>query len=330
MLAIGAEIAQLEVAEGDGATWGATGDEAHQQRVRRGADRSAAHPSPPTTAGDRAAPRSRVLIPPRTRKYLLDHHLLDQVDQIPVAGPKMTIDDVDAYLRSHGSRDVPSDQYAVEPLASQQRALNYRLARSLAACIPVTVVTEIDWSAIESARQQHRSTGGPTAFAMACWAVVQAMKAHERFRSGLTADGSSLKVFHHVNLGIAVALPDDLLVTAVIHGADQLSAEQFFAAFAERVQAARQGRDQADESTTLTVSNIGQAGMRIGIPVIVAPAMATLAIGEVYQRPLPTPEGFAFRPTVSATLCFDHRVANGMGAARFMNDFRQLVETFSG
>ena len=57
---------------------------------------------------------------------------------------------------------------------------------------------------------------------MACWCVVQALKKHDKFRSVLSADGKSLKVFHHVNLGIAVALPGDEMVTAVIRDADQL------------------------------------------------------------------------------------------------------------
>ena len=87
--------------------------------------------------------------------------------------------------------------------------------------------------------------------------------------------------------------------------------------------------DQADESTTVTVSNIGKAGMRIGIPAIVAPAVATLAIGEAFPHPVPDGDSFKFKTMVTATLSFDHRIANGVGAANFMNDVKSKIEAFS-
>ena len=68
--------------------------------------------------------------------------------------------------------------------------------------------------------------------------------------------------------------------------------------------------------------------MRIGIPAIVAPAVATLAIGESFQLPIPDGESFRFRPSVTATLSFDHRIANGVGAANFMNDVKNEIESF--
>jgi pyruvate/2-oxoglutarate dehydrogenase complex dihydrolipoamide acyltransferase (E2) component len=107
-----------------------------------------------------------------------------------------------------------------------------------------------------------------------------------------------------------------------------MSSDQFFAALAQQIDVARDGKDQADESTTVTVSNIGKAGMKIGIPAIVAPAVATLAIGQTYPLPVPDGAGFKFRPTVMATLSFDHRIANGVGAANFLNEVKQAIEGF--
>jgi pyruvate/2-oxoglutarate dehydrogenase complex dihydrolipoamide acyltransferase (E2) component len=158
--------------------------------------------------------------------------------------------------------------------------------------------------------------------------VVLALKDHPKFRSTLNADGKSIKVFNDINLGVAVALPGDEMVTAVVRGADQLTAVDFFAAFAARIKLAREGNDQADELTTISVSNIGSAGMRVGIPAIVAPAVATLAIGEAFAHPIPQGNSFTFKTMVTATLCFDHRIVNGIGAAKFMNDVRSKVESF--
>jgi len=325
VLEIGAEIGKMEVAEG-----------VKEMPVGHGPAETTPNPAP--TAGEpsvatatqpKPVRSSRVMIPPKTRKYLKELKLLDAVDQIPCAGSKLMPEDVDAFVAAGGVEEVvSSDLYKVEPLPKSQVVLNYRLGRGAKACIPVTVMTDIDWTSVAQAREKARSTGGPTGFAMACWAVVETLKNHPKFRSAINTDGNSLKVFHHVNLGIAVALPGDEMVTAVVRDADKLSPDDFFAAFAEQIKSARDTGDQADESTTVTVSNIGKAGMRIGIPAIVAPAVATLAIGEAFEHPVPDGDSFKFKTMVTATLSFDHRIVNGVGAANFMNDLKSRIESF--
>lgn len=288
-------------------------------------------------AEDDAAGSSRgIVIPPKTRKYLKDLGLLDKADQIPASGSKLMPEDVDAYLAAQGGHvasgattAASSSAYDITPLPKSQISLNYRLTRSAQTCVPVTLIVDVDWTAILNARQAAKDSGGPTGFAMACYAVVQAMKKHSKFRSSMTTEGNALKVYHRVNLGVAVALPGDEMVTAVIRGADEMTSSEFFAAYDERIKLARDGKDQADESTTLVVSNIGKVGMLIGIPAIVAPAVATLAIGEVYQAAIPEGQSFRFRPTATATLSFDHRVANGVGAANFLNDIRYTIEKWT-
>ena len=323
VMEIGAEIGKMEVAEG-----------VKEMPAGHGPDDApaaapAATASAPAAAATSAPVRSsKVMIPPKTRKYLKEHDLLDSVDDIPCAGSKMMPADVDAYLASGGAGGVSSDQYVEEPLPKLQVVLNYRLGRGAKDCIPVTVMTDIDWTNVAAAREKVRASGGPTGFAMACWAVVEALKEHRKFRSTLTTKGNAVKVFHHVNLGIAVALPGDEMVTAVVREADKMTSDEFFAAYTAQVTAARDGNDQADESTTVTVSNIGKAGMRIGIPAIVAPAVATLALGESFAHPVPDGDSFKFKTMITATLSFDHRIANGVGAANFMNDVKSKIQEF--
>jgi pyruvate dehydrogenase E2 component (dihydrolipoamide acetyltransferase) len=321
VLEIGAEIGRIEVAEG-----------VKEMPAGHGpAETSAPEPASTSSSGSskKAVRSGKVQIPPKTRKYLKEKGLLDVADQIPTSGSKLMPDDVDAYLASGGGGDVDSDSFAVVPLPTSQVTLNYRLSRGTQVCVPVTVMNEMDWSSIAESRAKVRESGGPTGFAMACWCVVQALKKHDKFRSAMSADGKSLKVFHNVNLGVAVALPGDEMVTAVVREADKLSTDEFYAQLGKQIETARDGKDQADGSTTITVSNIGKAGMRIGIPAIVAPAVATLAIGETYPQPIPDGDSFKFRTAVTATLSFDHRIANGVGAANFMNDVKNEIESFT-
>ncbi len=275
------------------------------------------------------------LVAPKTRKFLIDQNILELAQDIPAVGQKLTIADVEAFLKNrqgksqHQRSSAPTDAFHLVPVPKTQIKLNYRLTKAAQSCVPVTLVADWPWLNLETIRNEVRETGGPTSFAMLCRCIANAVAQHNSFRSSLTADGRSYKVFDHVNLGIAVGIGNDELVTAVIKNADRLTADEFFTAYSDQIALAKQGIDQADESTTVMVSNIGNMGMRIGIPAIVAPAVATLAIGSPISQPVPDGESFRFERTICATMAFDHRMANGVGAANFMNDVKQQIQTFS-
>lgn len=319
-------------------------------------DRPITHSNEPDRSRDAAAPcedrAAAALIAPKTRKFLIDRNILELAKDIPAAGRKLTIADVETFLKqrrqtndslsehatqnihpTHGDSGRPSpvvaNAFELTAISKNQIKLNYRLTKAAQTCVPVTLVADWPWENIQAIRNRVRDLGGPTSFAMLCWCIAAAVKKHAAFRSSVTGDGRSYKVFQHVNLGIAVGLENDQLVTAVIKQADQMTAFEFFAAYRQQIELAKQGVDQADESTTLMVSNIGNLGMRIGIPAIVAPAVATLAIGSPEARPVAEGDSFRFLKTICATMAFDHRVANGVGAANFMNDIKQQIESFT-
>jgi pyruvate dehydrogenase E2 component (dihydrolipoamide acetyltransferase) len=327
VLSIGHEIAKMEVAEGVKEMPAGHGPADDKPEASNPESSGSTGGAPVATAVRSGAIR----IPPKTRRFLKENNLLDSAQLIPAAGEKLLVSDVEAWMQSAPSAAaVSSEHFEVVPLPKSQIVLNYRLKRGVADCIPVTVGNEMSWKSIKDARATVKAAGGKaTGFAMACYVVVQAIKKHDRFRSTLSADERSLQTFHDVNLGVAVALPGDEMVTAVVKAADKMSQNEFFDALSKQIEIARDGNDQADGSTTLTVSNIGKAGMRFGIPAIVAPAVATLAFGEVYQSPIPNEDSFRFEPMIQGTLCFDHRLANGVGAANFMNDIKAGIEQFS-
>ncbi len=319
VLPIGTEVAKMDVAEG-----------VKEMPVAHGPD---APNTVPSFSGATAPPKTSVPIPPRTRKYLKEKGLLDVADQIPAAGAKLMIADVDKYLADQGGGAAVgegSEHYDMKELPPQQIALNFRLVRGVQACVPVTGIADLNWNAINDARVAAKAANKPvTSFTMLCWCIVQTLKKYERFRSTLTSDGKTLRTYHHVHLGIAVARPGDELLTAVVRDADTLSQDDFFEAVARQVKLARDGKDQVDESTTFTVSNIGKAGLRSGIPAVVPPGVATLAVGEVRNHPVPKGDSFEFEKQVTLGLTFDHRVINGVGAGQFLTDLCEAAEGFS-
>ena len=163
---------------------------------------------------------------------------------------------------------------------------------------------------------------------MALWCIVQAMIRHPTLRSSISGDGKILRTYKRVNLGVAVAIPGDLLRTAVVRSADELDRAGFRDALVEQIKRVRDGEDQIDATTTVTVSNIGRARVQLGIPVIVTPAVATIAVGTVEPRAVAGPDGIEFRNKTTLTMTFDHRVVNGVGAANFLNEAKQLMESY--
>jgi pyruvate dehydrogenase E2 component (dihydrolipoamide acetyltransferase) len=298
--------------------------------------------SPATSPNTSLVSAGQAPIPPRTRRYIREKNLVAVVGEIPAAGKRLTPADVDRFLdrqRQSNTASPSSTKSTSTPpsstgdfqdtqLSKAQQTLNYRMARGSQIIIPAVLETDLDWRKIQACRDQTRASGGPTGFAMVLWCIAQAMRQHASLRSSLSGDGKTKRTHNHVNLGVAVSLPDDDLKTALVRNADTLSQWQFFANLSSAIESARAGRDQIDATTSVSVSNIGAADIRSGIPVVVAPAVATLAIGQVRLQAVPHEGGIAFRPSASLTMTFDHRLVNGVGASQFLSDIRRWVAEF--
>ncbi len=245
----------------------------------------------------------RIAMPPRTRKYLKDLRLLDKAASIPRAGTKLMPEDVDRYLQSlasahrsmddgdrrggHGASEDVGElvEFTETEVPRVQQTLNYRLLKSAEQTIPVTLMTEVRWEAMDRAKEWLRSIGRrDSAFSVMLLCVVETLAKHPRFRTSISTDGLKYKTYAHVHLGIAVALPGDALVMAKVEAAERLKGLAFLDEVSGRIELAKSGTDQADSSMTFTVSNIGSSKMRFGIPAVVAPAMATLALGKYTKR----------------------------------------------
>jgi pyruvate dehydrogenase E2 component (dihydrolipoamide acetyltransferase) len=123
-----------------------------------------------------------------------------------------------------------------------------------------------------------------------------------------------------VNLGMAVSLRGGGLVAPAILGAERLSVDELMAALKDLVGRARAGRLKPAElaDATLTVTNLGDQGVRTVHPVIVPPQVAMVGFGKIADRPLVDGSQLRSSPQVTASLAADHRVSDGMAGARFL------------
>jgi pyruvate dehydrogenase E2 component (dihydrolipoamide acetyltransferase) len=319
VLAIGAEVARMEV-EGE-----------VQETASHGhAPATAATVTPEAETATRTPAARLQGIPPRTRAYAKEKGLTDdQLAAIVPAGSKTMPADVDAFLAQSGSATAAG--YAEQKLSQKQRLLASRLVRGSQLVVPGTMTVVAFWEGIEQARTRIKASGDafqPSAFTIFAYAVALTLKDFPIFRSTLVGE-DTLRTYDHANLGIAVSLPGDELVIAVVEKADTLGWREFATTARERIDLARTGKDQANESVTISLTNMQAAGLRQAVPVVVPPAVATLFLGEVYNTLDPHADEVKLRRAVNLTMTFDHRVMNGVGAAEFLNAIKTKIETIS-
>ena len=155
-------------------------------------------------------------------------------------------------------------------------------------------------------------------------ACALALTKHPVFNS--TYEGEQLRVHPKVNMGMAVALPEGLIVPAVL-GCESKSVTQIASAARDLASRAKTGRLRQEEYTgTFSVSNLGMFGVEAFTAIIVSPQVAVLAVGEVQDAIVSREGGIYVRKMMSATLSTDHRAANGVEAALFAGEIRRLLE----
>jgi len=201
-----------------------------------------------------------------------------------------------------------------------------------------TTIVEADFTRVAARRSAERDAMrrrgvNLTYLAFVALATVEALQRHPRLNASVREDEI---VYHEeVNLGIAVAL-DDGLVVPVIRQAQRLSLEGMAAAIADLAQRARDRRLEPDEvhGGTFTITNPGQFGAVLATPIINQPQVAILDLEAVVKRPVvvESPEGdsIAIHPMTYLCMSWDHRALDGADAARFLGDVKARLEDWEG
>ncbi len=284
----------------------------------------------PATAS--ASGERRRDVPPRTRAYAKQKGLSDDdLANVPASGSRLMPEDIDAYLASSGGNSEGTTstgaKYTEEAMSQKQRILSSRLVRGNQMVVPGTMTVSMNWEPIEQLRQDFKDKGGdfqPSTFTIFSYAAARAVKDFPMFRSTITGD--NIRTYEHIQLGIAVSLPGDELVLAVVDDADSLSWSDFAMQMRDKIDLAREGRDQANEAVTLNLTNMQAHGIRDAVAVVVPPGVATLFLGETYwglDQNASTP---TMQRQANLGITFDHRLINGVGAALFQNAVKANVE----
>ena len=222
----------------------------------------------------------------------------------------------------------PSEAVPYEAL-KRTGGLSQEAVKQLQGIVPATIDVTCRWETVRDARLRSKQTPGGTlsTATMSAWAVLEAMKKHERFAS--VVRGNELVYDpERFDLGVAVALPGDALETAVVKHVNSLEWDTFPDVFNRALRRTRHGEVDSKNRVPLTISSMGAYNVRSAIPIVVPPSIATLFIGAPYLLPDPKSKDGGTMEVCSLVLTFDHRWINGVGAAAFLSDVRKGIERF--
>ncbi|MDQ3767228.1 MAG: 2-oxo acid dehydrogenase subunit E2 [Actinomycetota bacterium] len=218
-----------------------------------------------------------------------------------------------------------------EPLRGVRRAVATRMSEAHRMVPPVTHVEECEVTELEAIRKRfnERSFGGPklTFLPFIVHAVVAALEQYPALNASLDEVASEIVFHDRYDIGIAVDTPDGLVVP-VVRSADLKSVPELATDIERLASAARAGELQLDElqGSTFTVTSPGAFGGLMATPIVFYPQAAILGVHKATERPVVRDDQVVVRRMMNLSITFDHRVLDGMTAAKFILKVIELIE----
>ena len=158
-------------------------------------------------------------------------------------------------------------------------------------------------------------------------AVVQGLKDHPEMNASLDEEAGEIVFHDRYNIGVAVDTPAGLVVP-VVKDADKKRLREVAAEIDRLATGAREGSLSAEElrGGTFTVTSPGPFGGLMATPLILHPQAGILGVHRATDRPVVRDGQIVVRKMMNLSITFDHRILDGMGAARFALDVVKLLE----
>ena len=276
--------------------------------------------------------RPRVQVVPRAR-MLARQADIDLAD-VAGSGPngRITVSDVERAIAERDAAAAHSGAVGeVVPLTGLRKIIADRMTMSVSAMAQVTLSTEADITELLNLRESlladwrpHRIR--PLDLDLIIAAVVKALKAHPRLNAHLVDD--NVQLLKDVNIGIAVAVPEGLVVP-VLRMADSLD----LLGIARRIRALADGARKSalgiDDMTGagFTVTALSNYDIDVFTPIIDPPQVAILGLGRAVEKPVVVDGEIVVRSMMHLSVTFDHRALDGVPVAEFIRTLKANVES---
>jgi len=220
----------------------------------------------------------------------------------------------------------------VVPMSVMRKKIAEHMVVSKRTSAHVYSVFEVNYSRVDQIRKAkkddyERSGARLTFTSFIAKVVVDCLRKHKVINASI--DGDNIIYRNDINLGIAVALDNGLIVPVVKAAGEKntLGLSKAIQDIAERARAKKLNPEEV-HGGTFTITNPGNFGAQFGLPIINQPQVAILGVGAIEKRPVVIDDAIAIRLMGFLTLGYDHRLVDGAVADQFMADVKTGIETF--
>jgi 2-oxoglutarate dehydrogenase E2 component (dihydrolipoamide succinyltransferase) len=308
---------------------------------------AAASPAAPAGAATPEDAR-RLKSSPLVRRIAREHNVdIRQISGTGVSG-RVTKHDILGFLESgprpagpsgrpaapagHIPAFKPGDKVEIVPMTIMRKKIAEHMVISAHTSPHVYSVYEVDFHRLSQLRERKKAeyerNGAKLSFtALIAKVVVDTVRAFPFVNASI--DGDNIVYKKDINLGIAVALDQGLLVP-VIRNADEKNLLGLSRAIEDLASRARSKKLNPEEvqGGTFTITNPGIFGAVYGLPLINQPQVAILGVGVIEKRAVVVNDAIAIHPTCHLSLGYDHRLIDGADAGRFLASMKERLENF--
>ena len=283
--------------------------------------------------GEAPAETTRLKASPLARRLAKEHGL--DLGSIIGSGPdgRIVRDDVlQARAAAPPPPSVIEPQQATEviPMSGIREIIAERMTLSLQTNASVTLHTEVDATAFVELRGmlndklQAREVN-LTYTDLLVKVVANALREHRRLNASLTDEG--IHLLSEINIGVAIALEDGLVVP-VVRNADKEKLSEISTQVKDFAERARRNQLTPGElqGGTFTITNLGNFGIDAFTPIINPPESAILGVGRILKKPVVHNDEIVIRGMLTLSLTFDHRVVDGAPAAQFLQTVSNYIQ----
>jgi len=283
---------------------------------------------------------------PLVRRIAAEHNVdIRQINGTGISG-RVTKNDILGYIETgakpaarptapsggHVPAYKPGERVEIVPMTIMRKKIAEHMVMSAHTSPHVYSVYEVDFHKLSRLRERKKAeyerNGAKLSYtALIAKVTVDALRAFPFVNASI--DGDNIVFKKDINLGIAVALDQGLLVP-VIRNADEKNLVGLSRAIDDLATRARSKKLNPDEvqGGTFTITNPGIFGAVYGLPLINQPQVAILGVGAIEKRAVVIDDAIAIHPTCHLSLGYDHRLIDGADAGRFLQFMKERLETF--
>ena len=271
---------------------------------------------------------------------------LKELDKITGSGAngRVNKNDIISYVNNNmRSSSGISESYSLEnkkePMGHVRKMIADHMIKSRNTSVHVYSTLEVDMTKIVEYRNNNKEIFKDkynTPLTYTPFIIDASIKAIEEFPLiNASVDGENVKYNQNINIGVAVALPDDNLIVPVIHRSEELNFLGIARASDDLASRSRASKLSPEEvqGSTFTVTNPGIFGSLFGMGIINQPNVSLLSVGAIHKRPVVKETEYGdvvvVRSMMYLTLAYDHRLIDGAYGTKFLNRIKEFLESFT-